>query len=145
MARKRINMKKIREIIRFKETTNMSERKIARALNISRPVVAQYIKDFNASGLTYEETKDIPDSRFLALFGHLLLADSSCFASSRAIASLCHGGRKRHAHHQTDPAVLPMAFVEGLGLIPQLPVHLHWLALSVQACATPRRRLFPRQ
>ena len=64
-------MKKIREIIRFKETTNMSERKIARALNISRPVVAQYIKDFNASGLTYEETKDIPDSRFLALFGHL--------------------------------------------------------------------------
>ena len=30
MARKRINMKKIREIIRFKETTNMSERKIAR-------------------------------------------------------------------------------------------------------------------
>jgi len=68
MARKRINMKKIREIIRFKETTNMSERKIARALNISRPVVAQYIKDFNASGLTYEETEDMPDSRFLALF-----------------------------------------------------------------------------
>lgn len=28
----------------------------------------QYLKDFNASGLTYEETKDIPDSRFLALF-----------------------------------------------------------------------------
>jgi DNA transposition AAA+ family ATPase len=42
MARKRINMKKIREIIRFKETTDMSERKIARALKISRPVVAQY-------------------------------------------------------------------------------------------------------
>jgi transposase len=61
-------MKKIREIIRFKETTNMSDRKIAKALNISRPVVAQYLKDFNASGLTYEETKDIPDSRFLALF-----------------------------------------------------------------------------
>jgi transposase len=68
MARKRINMKKIREIIRFKETSDMSDRKIARALNISRPVVAQYIKDFNASGLTYEETKDMPDSRFLALF-----------------------------------------------------------------------------
>jgi Mn-dependent DtxR family transcriptional regulator len=40
MARKRIGMKKIREIIRFKETTNISVRKIARALNISRPVVA---------------------------------------------------------------------------------------------------------
>jgi len=61
-------MKKIREIIRFKVTTDMSDRKIARALNISRPVVAQYLKDFNASGLAYEETKDMPDSRFLALF-----------------------------------------------------------------------------
>ena len=68
MARKRISMKKIREIIRFKETTNMSERKIARALKISRPVVAQYLNDFKASGLTYEETKDMPDSRFIALF-----------------------------------------------------------------------------
>ena len=68
MARKRINVKKIREIIRFKKTNDMSDRKIARALNISRPVVAQYIKDFNATGLTYEEIKDMPDSQFLALF-----------------------------------------------------------------------------
>jgi len=68
MARKRIGMKKIREIIRFKETTNMSERKIARALNISRPVVAQYINDFKTSGLTYEDTKDMPDSQLLTLF-----------------------------------------------------------------------------
>ena len=68
MARKRINMKKIREIIRFSETTDMSERKIARALNISRPVVAQYIKDFKASGLTYEQIKGMADSQFLALF-----------------------------------------------------------------------------
>ena len=68
MARKRISMKKIREIIRFKETTNMSERKIARALKISRPVVAQYLNDFKTSGLTYEDTKDMPDSEFLALF-----------------------------------------------------------------------------
>jgi transposase len=68
MARKRINMKKIREIIRFKKTIGMSERKIARALNISRPVVAQYIMDFSATGLTYEEIKDMPDSQFLELF-----------------------------------------------------------------------------
>jgi len=68
MARKRIGMKKIREIIRFTCTTNMSERKIARALNISRPVVAQYIRDFNASELTYEQIKDMADSQFLALF-----------------------------------------------------------------------------
>jgi len=61
-------MKKIREIIRFKETTDMSVRKIALALKISRPVVAQYIKDFKTSGLAYEEIKSMPDSEFLALF-----------------------------------------------------------------------------
>ena len=43
MARKRINMKKIRGIIRLKETSELSERQIAKALNISRPVVDQYI------------------------------------------------------------------------------------------------------
>ncbi len=68
MARKRINMKKIREIIRFKETSGMSDRKIARALNISRPVVAQYIRDFAATGLTYQDIKEMADSQFLALF-----------------------------------------------------------------------------
>lgn len=68
MARKRITMKKIREIIRFKETTDMSDRKIARALNVSRPVVAQYIKDFTASGLTCAEISTMPDSQLLALF-----------------------------------------------------------------------------
>jgi transposase len=68
MARKRINVKKIREIIRFRKTHDMSDRKIARVLNISRPVVAQYIKEFNATGLTYEDIKDMPDSQFLALF-----------------------------------------------------------------------------
>ena len=35
MARKRINMKKIRDIIKLKIKTDMSERQIARALNIS--------------------------------------------------------------------------------------------------------------
>jgi predicted transcriptional regulator len=59
MARKRIGMKKIREIIRFRETTDMSERRTARALNISRPVAAQYIRDFNASDLTCDQIKDM--------------------------------------------------------------------------------------
>jgi len=68
MARKRISMKKIRDIIRLKETSNLSERKIAKALNISRPVVAQYISDFRSCGLTYEQAKTIPDSQLLDLF-----------------------------------------------------------------------------
>jgi len=68
MARKRISMRKIREIIRFTDIPGMSVRKIAGALNISRPVVAQYIKDFNASGLTHAQVKDMADSQLLALF-----------------------------------------------------------------------------
>ena len=46
MARKRIGMKKIREVIRLKSTTEMSDRKIARALNISRFAMAKYWKGF---------------------------------------------------------------------------------------------------
>jgi len=65
MARKRISMKKIRDIIRLKETSDLSERKIAKALDISRPVVAQYISDFRSCGLTYEQVKTIPDSQLL--------------------------------------------------------------------------------
>jgi len=68
MARKRISMKKIRDIIRLKETSDLSERKIAKALNISRPVVSQYISDFRSCGLSYEQAKTIPDSRLLDLF-----------------------------------------------------------------------------
>ena len=68
MPRKRINMKKIRDIIRLKATGDLSERKIAKALNISRPVVSQYISDFRASGITYEQAKTLPDSQLLELF-----------------------------------------------------------------------------
>jgi transposase len=67
MGRKRISMKKIRDIIRLKETSNLSERKIAKALDISRPVVSQYISDFRSCGLTYEKTKTIPDSQLLEM------------------------------------------------------------------------------
>jgi len=67
MARKRISMKKIRDIIRLKETSDLSERKIAKALNLSRPVVSQYISDFRSCGLTYEQAKTIPDSQLLDL------------------------------------------------------------------------------
>ena len=60
--------RKIRDIIRLKETSYLSERKIAKALNISRPVVSQYISDFRSCGLTHEQAKTIPDSQLLDLF-----------------------------------------------------------------------------
>ncbi|GAG77697.1 unnamed protein product, partial [marine sediment metagenome] len=67
MARKRIGMKKIREVIRLKTTTEMSDRQIARALNISRPVVAKYWQGFNSSGLLFEKIEKMADSELLRM------------------------------------------------------------------------------
>ena len=62
MARQRTSMKKIREVIRLKSTTSLSDRQIARALNISRPVVAKYWRGFCESELSAGSLEDIPDS-----------------------------------------------------------------------------------
>jgi len=55
-------MKKIRELIRLKSTTALSDRQIARALNISRPMVDKYWRGFSESDLSFEAIEDIPDS-----------------------------------------------------------------------------------
>ncbi|RKY02934.1 MAG: IS21 family transposase [Spirochaetes bacterium] len=67
MARKRISMKKMREVIRLKMSNDFSERQIARALNISRPVVAKYWREFQASGLTFEQLETMSDSKLLQM------------------------------------------------------------------------------
>jgi transposase len=67
MARKRIGMKKIRDVIRLKSTTELSERQIARALSISRPIVAKYWNGFLFSGLAYEQIAEMADSELLRL------------------------------------------------------------------------------
>ena len=65
MARKRIGMKKIRDVIRLKSSTGMSDRQIARALNVSRPVVAKYWQDFQDSDLKVEQIQDMADSELM--------------------------------------------------------------------------------
>ena len=67
MPRKRTSMKKIRDIIRLKETTDMSERQIAKALNVARTVVARYLNDFYKSGLNYEQIDEMADSELLSI------------------------------------------------------------------------------
>ena len=69
MARKRIGMKKIREVIRLKSTTEMSDRQIARALNMSHPMVAKYWQGFNSSGLLFEQIEEMADSELLGMVG----------------------------------------------------------------------------
>ncbi len=67
MARKRTGMKKIREVIRLKSTTELSDRQIARALNVSRPVVAKYWEDFQGTELSFKQIKEMADSELIRL------------------------------------------------------------------------------
>lgn len=63
-------MGKVREIIRLAEECGLSQRGIARAVNVSRPVVAQYLLDFGATGLKYEEIAGMPDDKLLEIFSN---------------------------------------------------------------------------
>ena len=67
MARLRIGMKKIRDVIRLKSSSTLSDRQIARALNISRPVVGKYWQGFLDSGLGLEQIQEMADSDLLRL------------------------------------------------------------------------------
>jgi predicted transcriptional regulator len=58
MVNRRIRMGKIKEIIRL-HVAGISVRKIAQALNESRPVVSQYIIDYTASGIKYSSIANI--------------------------------------------------------------------------------------
>ena len=67
MVMKRICMNKVREIIRLKEQCNLGQRAISRALNISRPVVKEYINKIQSSGLDYSTIKDLDDDALLQI------------------------------------------------------------------------------
>jgi transposase len=69
MARERIKMKKIREIIRLKAMGITSEREIARALKIGRPAVAKYWAAFENCGISLEQVKAMSDTQLLAIMG----------------------------------------------------------------------------
>ena len=60
-------MEKIKEVIRYGETTDLSERAIGRALQVSRTAVAKYLECFRGSGLTWEQAQELPDSELLSV------------------------------------------------------------------------------
>jgi transposase len=60
-------MNKVREIIRLNEQCNLGQRAIARALNISRPVVKAYINKIQSSGLDCSMIKNIDDDTLLQI------------------------------------------------------------------------------
>jgi len=61
MPKARIQMNKIRDIIRLNQTTDLSKRKISRALNISRPAVDHYLKKSAEADLTWADVKEMDD------------------------------------------------------------------------------------
>jgi len=63
-----ISMLKIKEILRLKYEARLSNRKIARALNISHSVVNGYIKEFQLTHKRYEDIGSLNDKEILALF-----------------------------------------------------------------------------
>ena len=84
MARKRISKKKIREVIRLKATTKLSDREIARALSISRPLVKKYWDGFTGDGHLFEEIEQMPDSELIAIIEKPRIEDSSRYTTLAA-------------------------------------------------------------
>lgn len=67
MASRRISMRKIREMLRLYEQCGLSNRQIAKALNISRPVVKQYLTNFKGSGLSYTTITTMSDDELMRI------------------------------------------------------------------------------
>jgi len=66
---KRIPMRKIKEILRLKTISGLSERQIANCVKVSRTVVSSYYKALIDTGSSYEELKNLSDQEiFKKLF-----------------------------------------------------------------------------
>lgn len=65
MGRRKTGVVKVRDIIRYRQTTDLSERQIARALGVSRTVVAKTLRAFRMSGLEHSELAGMADSQLL--------------------------------------------------------------------------------
>jgi len=58
-------MGKIRELLRLHEECGLSNRQIGRALNISRPVVGEYLVNLKLSGITYQSITAMSDDEVM--------------------------------------------------------------------------------
>ncbi|WP_297485349.1 helix-turn-helix domain-containing protein, partial [Sulfurimonas sp.] len=73
---KGLSMLKIKEILRLKCEAKLSNRKIARALNISHSVVNEYTKEFKLINKKYEDVVSLGDKEILALFKSTRITES---------------------------------------------------------------------
>lgn len=68
MARQRIDVEKIREILRLNQELKFSIRKIADAVLVSKTSVGEYLAEFKRSGLSWHDITQMSDSEVIALF-----------------------------------------------------------------------------
>ena len=62
MARERISMVKIREILRLKYQMGLSNRQVAKSCGVGRRVVSEYWDLAQKSGLTWTEAQGLSDT-----------------------------------------------------------------------------------
>ena len=63
MARRRIGMKALRQVIELHEKTGFSNRQISVAAGVSRPAVAAYIGAYGRSGLSWDDFSKLTDTQ----------------------------------------------------------------------------------
>jgi len=68
MARQRIDVEKIREILRLNQELKFSIRKIAEAVQVSKTSVGEYLAEFKRSGLSWHDIARMGDSEVMELF-----------------------------------------------------------------------------
>lgn len=68
MPRQRIDVEKIREILRLHQELKFSVRKIANALQISKTSVGEYLAEFKRSGLSYYDITQMSDTEVVCVF-----------------------------------------------------------------------------
>ncbi len=68
MARKRIQVKKIREILKHSYEGKLSIRQIANICGVSKSVVSDYLTTFRRVGVDYKKTTEMNDSELIELF-----------------------------------------------------------------------------
>lgn len=61
MARKRLSMRKIKEVLRLR-SKGLTNRQIARSVNIARSTIAQYLRRFDETGLSWPLPKDMDEA-----------------------------------------------------------------------------------
>ena len=61
MARTRVSMRKVSEVLRLKFEGGLSNRQIATSVSISRPTVAEYLRRFEAAQLRWSEVSKLDD------------------------------------------------------------------------------------